>query len=102
MIKEGALIDLFLQDRKLGILVKTWRGSVFYPKEARPWVAFLHRRGPQSLLQAEEGRTELASMWSCSPRLPGMGGLCLGLRGRSEAVLGAGPGLECSPSLTLA
>ena len=75
---EGALLDLFLQNRKLGIFVKTWRGSIFHPKETRPWVALLHRRGPQSLLQEEEGRTELASMWSCCPCLPGVDALCLG------------------------
>ena len=101
-VKEGALIDLFLQDRKLWILVKTWKGSIFHPKETMCCVALLHRRGPQSLLYAEERRTELVSMWSCSPYLPGVGGFCLGLRGRSGAVLGTSPGLECSPSLTLA
>lgn len=101
-VKEGALLDLFLQDRKLGILVKTCEGSIFHPKETMPWAALLHRRGPQSLLYAEEGRTVLGSMWSCSPHLPEVSGLCLGLCGRSGAVLGSSPGLECSPSLTLA
>lgn len=39
-----ALIDLFLQDRKLRILVKTWRCSIFSSKRDNVSGVFLHAR----------------------------------------------------------